>query len=526
MNLKIKSNQFNLLYSLLTILIYNPTLYRVAWSIIPSWGFVIAIYLLAFCALNIILSILFVTPKTSKVIGIFLCLGNTVALYFMNTYHILIDRVMMLNVIHTNVYEAGDLLHWKLFAYIISLGILPSWLIHKTKIEYSPLKSEIKRRISIIGMSLAIAAIIILPNIQKSHQIYKGHKELRYALVPSNYIGAGIGILKMYKEVFAPYQMIAEDAKFTPYWNNHKKMLIVLVIGESARAKNFSLNGYERDTNAPLTPYLKDIINYPDFYACGTSTAISVSCMLSKDSQKDFKAGSELNTANIADVLQNNGYHSLWRDNNTSCMDNCRFIETEAPCNGKFCLDDVLLKNFKDKIRSINQNAFVILHQRGSHGPDYYTRFPQDSTPPYQPICTNVELKECDTQALINAYDNSIYETSNFLKDTIEDLKSLSDEYNTVLIFSSDHGESLGENGIYLHGYPYHQAPKEQKHIPTLIWMPKDTAKALKIDMSCLKREAKKRHSHDNIFHSILGLSGISTQEYNKELDIFANCRQ
>ena len=121
MNLKIKSNQFNLLYSLLTILIYNPTLYRVAWSIIPSWGFVIAIYLLAFCALNIILSILFVTPKTSKVIGIFLCLGNTVALYFMNTYHILIDRVMMLNVIHTNVYEAGDLFHWKLIAYIVCL---------------------------------------------------------------------------------------------------------------------------------------------------------------------------------------------------------------------------------------------------------------------------------------------------------------------------------------------------------------------------------------------------------------------
>ena len=184
------------------------------------------------------------------------------------------------------------------------------------------------------------------------------------------------------------------------------------------------------------------------------------------------------------------------------------------------------MKNFKDKIRSINQNAFVILHQRGSHGPDYYTRFPQDSTPPYQPICTNVELKQCDSQAIINAYDNSIYETSNFLKDTIEDLKSLSDEYNTVLIFSSDHGESLGEGGFYVHGHPYEQAPIEQKHIPTFIWMPKDTAQALKINTTCLKKEAQKRHSHDNIFHSILGLSGISTQEYNKELDIFANCRQ
>lgn len=526
MNFKLKSEQFNLLYSLLTILIYNQNLYNVAKSILPSWTFVISVYVLAFCTLNIILSILFITPKTGKIIGIILCLCNSVALYFMNTYHILIDRVMILNVIHTNVYEAGDLFHWKLLIYVTLLGVLPSWLIYKTKIEYSPVKTEIKKRIYIIAISALIGLGIIIPNAKQSKEIYEGHKELRYVLIPSNYIGASGGILKMYKEVFAPYQMIAQDARFTQYWNNNKKLLIVLVIGESARAQNFSFNGYKRNTNAPLSAYRKDIINYPDFYACGTSTAISVSCMLSKDSQKDFKAGSEMNTANIADVLQNNGYHSLWRDNNTSCVDNCRFIETEASCKGKFCLDNVLLENFTNKIQTINQNAFVILHQRGSHGPDYYTRFPADKTPPYQPICTNVELKDCDSQALINAYDNSIYETSNFLKDTIENLKSLSDEYNTVLLYSSDHGESLGENGIYLHGYPYKQAPIEQTHIPTFIWIPQETAQALKINTACLQKEAKKKHSHDNIFHSILGLSGISTQEYIKELDIFAKCRK
>ena len=526
MTKELKLWQFNLIYSLLTIAIYNPNLSEVAQNINPSWTFTAAIYLLAFAALNIILSILFCTPKISKTIGIILLLCNSIALYFMNTYHVLIDRIMILNIMHTNIYETKDLLHWKLFAYLILLGILPAYIIGKIKIRQENIRQEIKIRLFTILGSLLIAGAIILPNQAASKQIYKGHKELRYALIPSNYIGGIGGIIKMYKEVFAPYKMIAEDAAYTPYWNNGKKNLIVLVIGESARAQNFSLNGYKRDTNAPLKPYLKDIINYPEFYACGTSTAVSVPCMLSKDAQKQFKAGSEMYTANITDILQNNGYHSLWRDNNTSCVDNCRFIETEASCKGQFCLDDVLLSNLEEKIRQINNNAFIILHQRGSHGPDYYTRFPQEETPPYVPICTTTDLKNCNRQELINAYDNSIYQTSVFLKDTINILEKLTNEYNPIMIYSSDHGESLGENNIYLHGTPYEQAPKEQKHIPTMIWLPKSTADALKIDPQCLRKSSQKYHSHDNIFHTILGLSGITTRLYQSELDIFSACQK
>ena len=522
---KLKSWQFIVIYSLFTLLAYNWSFFRKLSEINPSLLFILGGGIIGFAFLTLSLSILFCASRPTKIIAIFLTLCNAIALYFMTSYNILIDKIMLLNVIRTDIYEAGEVLQLPLLWYLLLGGILPSWLILKTNIEFAPFATELKNRLKLSLLSLAAASAVILPNLQHSFTIFNEHKELRYAFVPSNYIGAGIGILKMYDALTRPYTPISTDAKVEKYWHNNQKNLFVLVVGETARAANFSLGGYSRPTNAALEPYFDQLIYYNHFYACGTSTAVAVPCIFSKYSQADFKEGSELNTGNLLDVFASIGYHGLWIDNNTSCQDNCNRIELQSPCTSKFCQDDIMLKDLASKLRSINRDTFLVLHQKGSHGPDYYNRYPQDWDIPYTPVCQAKNPADCPRQELINTYDNSIAYTSLFLKKTIDILQQLSNEYNLILLYTSDHGESLGENGVYLHAAPYDSAPPEQLHIPAFIWLPPSSAQAFGLDINCLKRRASLRHSHDNIFHSFLGLGGIKTIDYQKSLDVFAPCR-
>lgn len=522
----LSSTAFIYLYALFTLLFFNSTFFAKLYEADSGILFITAGTVISYVILALAVNILFFCRRAAKIIGITLVILNSLALAFMHTYNILIDKVMILNVIRTDIYEAGDLFQWKLVFIIALLGLLPAYLIHKTNIIFQSGKAELTTRIKHIAALLAAAAICILPAPKTFKQTLKNHYELRYAFVPSNYLSAFVGIAKMHKQLTRPFTPIAADAQVNKYWKNDKKNLFVFVVGETARAANFSLGGYERQTNEPLTPYLKELVYYPQFYACGTSTAVAVPCIFSKDGRKEFKTGSELNSGNLADVMQNSGYHALWRDNNTGCQDNCNRIELEMSCPGKGCADDILLKNLEKKIKSINRNTFLILHQKGSHGPDYFNRYPSDWQAPYQPVCTDAGLKSCNRQELVNTYDNSIYYTGIFLKDLFNELKKFEKDYNIVVIYASDHGESLGEDGHYLHAYPYDSAPDEQKHIPAIVWMPPSTAKALGINMKCLKKNAKKYHSHDNLFHSFLGLAGISTQDYKPELDIFRPCQK
>ena len=520
----LKSWQFIPLYAAFTLLVYNQAFFTRLLGINDSPWFAVSIGITVFATLILILSLLFCTPKLTKIIAVTLTILNSIALYFMNSYNILIDKIMLLNVIRTDIYEASDVLQPKILLYLLLAGVLPAWLITRTKIVFAPAATELKQRLKLNHAAVFLAAVFIIPFRTETQHTLTERFDLRYALIPSNYIGAGIGVAKMYDELTRPFTPIAEDAKIHKYWKNDKKNLFVFVVGETARAANFSLGGYHRPTNAPLKPYLNNIIYYPEFYACGTSTAVAVPCMFSKYARTEFKEGSELNTANLLDVFKNVGYHGLWRENNTSCQDNCNRIELEEPCNQKFCQDDILLENLEQKIRNINQNTFLVLHQKGSHGPDYFNRYPTDWTAPYHPVCTDKGLMSCSRKEIINTYDNSITYTSLFLHRTIEILQKLSNEYNIVLIYASDHGESLGENGIYLHAAPYQTAPKEQKHIPAFIWIPQNTAQAFGIDLRCLRQKAGHHHSHDNLFHSFLGLGGIQTADYKSSLDIFAPC--
>ena len=230
---------------------------------------------------------------------------------------------------------------------------------------------------------------------------------------------------------------------------------------------------------------------------------------------------------NALDVLQKNGYHVAWIENNSDCKDVCNRVHLRLPCGEhpqeRECLDTVLLEELDLSLPPTPQNTLVVMHSIGSHGPKYYKRYPADMAP-YQPVCATEKLSECTTEELVNVYDNTIYYTSHILAQLIEKAQKYADDYNVTLIYVSDHGESLGENGLYLHSAPYIIAPKEQTQVPFLIWASDETLSALGLDKACLRAGTNNVVSHDNIFHILLGLAGISAQEYNASLDFLAAC--
>ena len=521
----VSSIRFNFLYCCFTMAAYNIPFIKTVFHHDYSFFATILTTICVFAILNIITSILFIRNLT-KPLAITFCLLNTSAFYFMNAYGIVIDKIMLLNVLQTDIYEVSDMLNLKMILYLLVLFVFPSYIIYKTHIVYIPKKQEIYFRLLMSSIYLLICGSIIGIGLLDNSQMLRQRKYLKNSLVPANYIGAIISVIKIKtKYIGIKLKKISDGAKMLPAPMESKKNLIVVVIGESARDANFSLSGYKRRTNEPLEKYQNELIYFNNFYSCGTATAISVPCIFSPYPRVKFKPESEKYTENVLDIIDHAGYKLLWRENNTDCKDNCNRIEQERFCHVKECPDEILLKDFISKIKSTNQPTLIVLHQRGSHGPLYAQRYPKKFEI-YTPVCKQKFLQNCTREEIVNAYDNTIYYTSYMLAQTIEKLKKLSDEYDIALFFTSDHGQSLGENNIYMHSAPYDTAPDEQKHIPTLFWFSANYIKSNNLDMECIRRISKQRFSHDNVFHTLLGLSRVTSPFYNSRLDILAACRR
>ena len=165
------------------------------------------------------------------------------------------------------------------------------------------------------------------------------------------------------------------------------------------------------------------------------------------------------------------------------------------------------------------------MHQAGSHGPTYYKRYPQEFGI-FKPVCNTEKLNECTKEEIVNTYDNTILYTSQNLADILALLQNDYPQYNSVLFYVSDHGESLGEYNVYLHSAPYVIAPKEQKHIPFFMWADDSTLSSLRIDKHCLNTAKNEAISQDSVFHTLLGIGGISAEEYKQQLDLANKCKK
>ena len=269
-------------------------------------------------------------------------------------------------------------------------------------------------------------------------------------------------------------------------------------------------------------------------YSCGTSTAESVPCMFSIFGQMDYDYKKGISTENVLDVLNHtNDIKILWRDNNSDSkgvalrvdFEDYRTSKTNTKCDEVECRDEGMLVGLEDYIKN-NQgkDIFIILHQMGNHGPAYYKRYPKEFEK-FTPVCKSNQLEECTKEEVSNSYDNAILYTDYFLSKVINFLKPYTQEYETAMLYMSDHGESLGENGVYLHGFPYLIAPDEQKHIGSLIWFGSEGMKN-DIDMEKLNSYKNQHFSQDNLFHTLLGLFEVETSIYKKEMDIFSNARK
>lgn len=502
----------------------------------PSGGlFAFALLAIIFGALTSVLG-LFAWRLSLKPIASVLIVVMAFASYFMLTYGVVIDPGMLTNAMQTDLREASALASWRLWAMLGVLAVVPIGLLWRQPVGYGGWGRQAGRGLLLVVLGICIAAVAALGSFQALASTMRNHKELRYLINPlASIYSLGRVATRPLQRDDSVLVRTGEDARrVLNVANRVRPPILLLVLGETARSANFAINGYAR----PTTPELQreGVASFRNAWSCGTSTAASVPCMFSNLGQEGFDKRKSQHEG-LMDVLQHAGLAVLWIDNQAGCKGVCDRVPLvsttdtrDSPlCANGECLDGVMLEGLDARIARLDpqrvaQGLVIVMHQMGSHGPAYHLRSPA-SGKPFQPECTSAALPDCSRETLVNAYDNSIRYTDHFLGQAIGWLKRQSDHADTALVYLSDHGESLGESNLYLHGMPYAIAPDVQKHVPWITWASEGFQRATGLSMRCLQSAQDRRVSHDNYFHSVLGLMDVQTGAYRASLDAYASCR-
>ena len=485
-------------------------------------------------ALTAVLSFLNWRGWLKPVLSVFF-LSAASGAYFMVSYGIVIDSTMITNVVQTDTKEALDLLNWRMLISLLVLGILPCWVLWKTRLQVLRLRQQIWSNTLTAVVSVVVIVAALLAIFQDFSSIMRNHTQLRYLVNPLNsYYAIGMVAAKPFQRDNKTLLPIGKDAQMATPKPNEKPPLLLLVLGETARMGNFGVNGYERQTTPALAK--ENIISLKGVMSCGTSTATSVPCMFSHLGKEDFEARKN-NYESLIDVLHHAGLAVLWIDNQSGCKGVCERVpqaltkELKHPtlCKDGECFDEIMLHQLDERIQALPaerraKGVVVVMHQMGSHGPAYYKRVP-DAFKKFQPECKSNALQECTREQVVNSFDNTILYTDHFLGQAIQWLKKSEATAASAMLYVSDHGESLGENNLYLHGLPYRVAPDVQKRVPWITWWSPQFEKQLGLSRTCLQNKVQMPLTHDNYFHSVLGLVNVSTEVYQAKLDVHADCR-
>ncbi len=525
-------NQLILLISFYFVVVLNEPFWALAFERIMQLeqhniAFMISVPFLLMSLLVIVFS-LFSIKYLIKPAFIILTIVSALVFYATSEYGVVFDYSMMVNVVETDNAEAFAYLNIYAVIFFIVFGVLPATLIALVNIKFhSPLK-EVLLRVKLIVAALIVFLLIAFLFYSNYAAFGRNNKELKRYIIPIQFIDSSYKVIrdKYFSEPLV-FKILDKAPTLKTQGNNAK--VTVLVIGETARAMNFSYNGYERETNAYTKAF--DPIYFQQVTSCGTATAVSVPCLFSAQKRENFDKKLADHQQNFLDIAKLAGADVLWIDNNSGCKGVCKRIETiEIPtdkshplCDGDYCFDEVLIPELNKKLNNLHaKNTLIVLHMIGSHGPTYYRRYPKKLAK-FQPDCPRSDIQNCTQEQLINTYDNTIAYTDYVLAKIIALLKEQPQNIQASMLYISDHGESLGENGAYLHGFPYAFAPDEQIAVPMLYWA---TANDSSIDLQCLREKAKKDvYSHDNIFSTLLDLTNIKTSAYQQDDDILASCR-
>lgn len=524
---------------LITSLFFSLFCNQLFWSAIFSgrdmaqartWVFGGAVFVIVTAVHSALLSLV-VTRHTAKPLLAVLFLVTASAAYYMNRYTIFFDTGMLRNVLHTDVKEASELLSFGLLGSLLLYGAIPALIVWRIPLQVRTWRrAMLKRLIFLIAVIVASVGSTMLV-FQEFSALMRNHKEVRHLITPGNYL---LSLARVLASDTAHAQAaripVGTDAKLAAGWSARTKpTLLVLVVGETARAANWGLNGYTRQTTPKLAA-IPDLLNFPHARSCGTNTETSVPCMFSPYGRTHYDESKIRGHESVLHVLEHAGIKTLWRDNQAGCKGVCDGLEEQrlddskqsALCDGERCLDEILLENLDAELAKNKGNLVIVLHQLGNHGPAYSRRYPP-AFKQFLPTCDTPDLGKCAQETIVNSYDNALLYTDHFLDQAIRKLQAQT-SHDAAMLYVSDHGESLGEKGIYLHGLPYAIAPKEQTEVPMVMWISPGFASSFGLNRDCLKTAAAKPVSHDNLFHTLLGMLQVTTAVYDKSFDFTANC--
>lgn len=481
----------------------------------------------AMTGLHMLLLCVVMNRWTAKPLLSVLLLVTAFAAYYSSRYGVYLDPDMIRNVLHTDARESSELmtpgLIWPVLVAAVPIALL-WWVGIPTR---APAGALLRRLLTMLAVA-AVTAGALLASFQDISALMRNHTEMRHLIAPGNYL---VSLARVAAEhpgtASATRTSLGNDAQVVGRGEGKPRVLVV-VVGETVRAQNWGLNGYARQTTPELSKLA--VLNYSDVTACGSSTEVSLPCMFSAQGRRNYDKQAIRQSESLLNVLDHAGIATLWRDNQGGCKGVCSGLPFDSMVNARIpglcdeegCLDEVLLHELRARIDLHARDQVVVLHQLGNHGPSYFRRYP-DQFKQFLPVCETAELGKCSQTQIVNAYDNAILYTDHFLSRLIESLQADTSR-DSAMIYLSDHGESLGEGNLYLHGVPYQIAPDTQLKVPMVIWVSPEMAADRGIDIGCMRQSLAAPASHDKLFSSVLGLMQVSSSVYDRGQDLFAPC--
>jgi lipid A ethanolaminephosphotransferase len=503
-------------------------------SRLAQLSFVFALALMLW-ALHALLLGLLATRRTVKPLLALLTLVGASTMHYMQNYGVVLDPSMVRNALHTDVAEARELLSWRLALDVALYGVLPLALLLTVRVTSRPGPQRWRARALLLAGALGLFVLTLLWQFQPLASMTRNHRTVRYLVTPANALWSlGSVLATDARGAARPREPIGLDAAAGPSWTPQSRpRLVVLVVGETARAANWGLSGYARDTTPALARL--PVINFSDVTACGTSTEVSVPCMFAPVGRQHYDEARIHGSESLLHVAARAGVAVQWRDNQSGCKGVCdglphdKLRAATAPglCQGDRCWDEGLLRGLDERLTALRgrpERQLLVLHMLGNHGPSYYKRYPA-AFERFVPACRNDDLATCTREEIVNAYDNALLYTDHVLATLVGTLQAHADDVDTAMLFVSDHGESLGEKGLYLHGVPHLVAPREQTRVPMVMWWSEGFAHDAGLDTACMRQRATQPAEHDHLFHTLLGWLDVRTALYQPALDLMTGCR-
>ncbi len=452
------------------------------------------------------------------------------ASFFATRYAVLFDVEMIHNVLRTDPAESRELLSAGLLLHVLLQGVAPAVLVTLVPLRRDTFgRAAVRRGVFLLAMGLLAAGALGSAS-QGIFSLVRADHALRYRITPGNVLVSAVRAVGERDEVPpGERQPVATDARRTTTPVMRRPRLLVLVVGETVRADHWGLNGYARDTTPELRA--RGVVNFPDVRACGSSTEVSLPCMFSALGRAHYDRDAIRAQQSLLDVVARTGVSVDWLDNQSGCKGVCAGTGMETmsaaidpvACRAGRCLDAVLATALGQRLDTAQGDTLLVLHMLGNHGPAYFERYPAPYAR-YRPACASADLARCAQPAIINAYDNAILYTDAVLGQLI-DLLAAHRAHDSALLYVSDHGESLGEYGLFLHGAPYALAPAQQLQVPMVWWSAADSARSMGLDLACVRSGARAPHAHDDLFPTVLGFFDIATRAYDHTRDIAGRCR-